>query len=575
MEVYKERLALFRAAMKKHQITHYYQRLGDSQMTEFVHPSFQRIQYLCGFTGENVSIVITKDSANIWVDGRYYLQAEKTLPKYWTIFHMGDKTVIRPMNFIKKYSFAIHAACDFNTSSPVYIDNSIAFEDIDIFSEINPTSLTLGDVKEFTSGNTVSEKLNMIRAYQNDTVVLTDIDDVAWTFNVRGKDIPYAPLAYAYGVITQSKSYLFIGRSEEKEKIQSFTELIEAKVEVYPYTSFNEKMGSLLEGPVVAFNAEFTNLKVFLIIKQDESFTLNQRFEILERPIKTTKEIENLKKIHTRDSASLCTFFNEVEKRSQEMKSADEWEFVELLEKIRSKQKTYDGPSFPSIISSGKNAAVIHYEPTKTEKSEVNWDKMLLFDIGSQYSDGCTTDVSRTYHFKVPSERMKRVYTTVLKSSINLHKAVFDKDTNSNELDNEYVRKTITTENPEWDYNHATGHGVGYYSLCHQCPPLIGMAQPLKEGMVTSIEPGIYINEELGVRLENVVVVTKETEHTLKFVPLTYVPFSQALIDVSVMEKSQVEWLNWYNQKIREDILPLVDKETQQWILKNTEPYNL
>ncbi|EKE41084.1 aminopeptidase, putative [Entamoeba nuttalli P19] len=584
MEVFHERLLCFREKMKEKGITHYFSKLSDPHMTEYVHPYYKHIEWLCGFTGSNATIVVSHDVAALWTDARYYIQAEKELPKEWTLMRQSDLGTITPTQFI--LNDGNEFLVGFNpliTSFPMLgqmfdNDNNKLLE-FDIFNELQQQELVLAKVEEFTaSGLTVKEKLELVRnEYHLGTLILTALDDIAWLFNIRGTDISFSPVAYAYAILNPNGSFLFTGNELETKEIQEFKQLKEAGVTVLPYNSFFQLLEKFMFGPTIYYSEPFTNLELLdRIYDYEEGAELIQKLDFIQitKSIRSPKEIENMKQLHIIDSIALCKFFATME--SKKGTQMTEWDACELLEEVRSKNyQLYNGPSFESIIATGANAAIIHYSPTKEKSSIIDWNKSLLCDIGSQYKEGCTTDVTRTVHYGEPDSKVKECYTRVLQGHIDLHNKTFTKDTKIRDLDH-FARDPIIAGNPQWNYRHGTGHGVGYYLLVHECPPHFNNDFPFQVGMTTSIEPGIYIENEFGIRIENVVVVVEEDQNHLKFEPFTLVPYCSRLIDISLLTKDEKIWLNKFNASIRSKILPQIkDELTQKWIIENTPTYEL
>ncbi|KAL7721093.1 Xaa-pro aminopeptidase [Entamoeba marina] len=413
MTSYDERLHMFRMKMKEKGITHYFQKLSDPHITEYVHPYYKRIEWLCGFSGSNATIVVTQDSALLWTDPRYYLQGSKQLPPSWTLKRAYDLGVPSPSKFIASSGEFVLGLDTYTTSysmiSEIYDNNeSVKLFDYDIFSDLNPSPLELTKVVEFNASFlSVKDKIDLIRKrYDKGTIVLTALDDVAWVFNIRGSDIPFTPVTYAFAIINPQGSYLFVGDKHQTEQIQQFKSFEGANVTVHSYNSFFKTFQQYITGPHLYYSEAYTNLHLLdMIVSYKEQMILKSELNYLQiqKSIRHPQEIKTLINLHNIDSLALCKFYAQIESMKGSTKT--EWELCELLEDIRKEYEFYDGPSFESIIATGPNAAIIHYEPTSDKCSIVNWESTLLCDVGGQYKNGATTDVTRTVHFGTPTQK--------------------------------------------------------------------------------------------------------------------------------------------------------------------------
>ncbi|BFU22711.1 aminopeptidase, putative [Entamoeba histolytica HM-1:IMSS-B] len=573
--MFQQHLKLLRNEMKKRKITHYYHEISDPHMTEFTHSFYHRLEWLCGFSGFTGEIVITQKQACLWTDSIYFLQAKKEIAQGWEVYDIDNIETISPCLMIKqskKISLGLNPEITNYMSLEELFDIELDIIPIDIFNIINPLPFILSPIHLFNECSTpVIQKIESIRKkYHNSTIILTDLADVNWAFNIRAHDIPFSPIAYGYGVITPTQVHLFVGNKNQAQELEVQYPFNELKIKIHSYHSFFGSIKHLIKTPIVVYNKENVNMKLQDIIDSISNLKRKESLRFIQelRSIRSSKEIEMIKQIHINDSVILCYFFSKL----NQLKGTDitEWDASVLLEKLRKELgEKYDEPSFLSIIATGKNGAMMHYEPTEQKNELINWDKTLLCDVGAQYKSGCTTDVTRTLHFGTPTQKERLCYTRVLQGHIDAQMTKILQDESIDKIDT-VSRKLILNENEEWDFKHDIGHGVGHYSFVHEYPPMYGVGLKVKEGMTTSIEPGIYLEKEFGIRIENVIVFENTQNSSFKLTPLTLVPYCSCLIDYDLLTIEEKNWLKEYYQNIRTIIIPRIkDSYVIQWVESN------
>ncbi|KAJ6814595.1 putative Xaa-Pro aminopeptidase P [Iris pallida] len=473
------------------------------------------------------------------------------------------------------------------------------------------------------AGRAVAEKLKDLReklvqekAYG---IIITALDEVAWLYNVRGNDVPYNPVVHSYAIVTLDSAFFYVDKRKISTEVQSH--MAENGIEVREYSivdsdvcllgsgqltcssvtngSQNEahkadKSGSIWIDPVSCC------LALYSVLVSDRVL-MRQSPLALAKAIKNPTELDGLRKAHIRDGAAVVQYLFWLDSQMQEIygasgyfveregthkrKHSDTLKLTEVsvsdkLEGFRAKQKNFKGLSFPTISSVGPNAAVIHYIPTSETCSELNADSIYLVDSGAQYEDG-TTDITRTVHFGKPSVHEKACYTAVLKGHIALDSARFPNGTTGHSLD-------ILARIPLWkdglDYRHGTGHGVGSYLNVHEGPHLISFKPharnvPLQLSMTVTDEPGYYEDGNFGIRLENVLIVKEaETKFNfgakgyLSFEHITWAPYQKKLMNLSLMTRDEIEWVDSYHSKCREILTPYLNEKEMEWLKKATDP---
>ncbi len=607
MESCGEKLEALRAEMQSAKLDAYLIALSDPHQSESVAAHFDRGAWLSGFTGSNYTILVTHDSAWLWTDSRYFLQAGsqldsrhfslgKLLAPGWADMHSflstslpGKVVGVDPESLSVKRLDQLSG--DLNTAGAEL--RLLSTNLVDVVWKDRP-KLSVQEVVSWCSeysGYSCKEKVLEICLRLDDIVkadrkspeaefhyVETGLDALAWLFNIRGSDIPYSPLAYGYCLLSFVNGFwsarLFLHLEKVTDDVRQ--ELSRANVVLAEYDSFHSYLRGL--GGRAAFDFSRTSAAIresFIFAGmecQDVSSPIFAR-----KAVKNCVEIDGMRAVHRADGAAVVRFLCWLDSLS-DFQGIDEVSLGEKLEMFRSAEPSFRGPSFPTIAGSGPNGAVVHYRAQQGCCRAIGSSEVLLIDSGGQYVRG-TTDLTRTIHLGNPTEEDRRIYTLVLKAHLALATAVFPEGTSGAAID-------VVARVPLWKeglhYGHGTGHGVGCYLCVHESPPRIdyrGTHEALAVGMVLSNEPGLYFEGKFGVRIENLVLVTKaqgQSEDSpltyLCFENLTLVPYCRSLIDVGMLSAEERREIDCYHERVLAEVGPLVGEFESSWLQKVCAP---
>ncbi|KAL7627125.1 hypothetical protein AAE478_003901 [Parahypoxylon ruwenzoriense] len=613
------RLAELRKLMGENNVDVYIIPSEDSHSSEYIAPCDARRAFISGFTGSAGCAVVTHDKAALATDGRYFNQASKQLDENWSLLKQG----LQDVPTWQEWSADQAAGGKVVAVDPTLLTSSTAKKlaekikkgggkdlvpveenlvdkvwGADRPSRPNEPIIVLG---ETFSGKDVKTKLADLRKELEKKkslgFVVSMLDEIAWLFNLRGNDIPYNPVFFSYAIVTADDATLYIDSSKLSSESQSY--LVENGVAIKPYEDIFGDASALGKAAEAAKadspTSESNGSKKFLISNR-ASWALKRALggedlvdEIRSpvgdsKAVKNETELEGMRACHIRDGAALIEYFAWLEDQLVAKKATiDEVEAADKLEALRAKQKDFVGLSFPTISSTGPNAAVIHYKPERGSCSIIDPNAVYLCDSGAQYLDG-TTDTTRTLHFGEPTEAEIEAYTLVLKGNIALDKAIFPKGTTGFALDS-LARQHLWQQG--LDYRHGTGHGVGSYLNVHEGPIGIGTRVQYSEvslspGNVISDEPGYYEDGSFGIRIENIIMVKEvQTKHKfgdkpyLGFEHVTMVPYCRKLIDSSLLTDGEKAWLDDYNADIWNKTKGYFenDKLTTAWLQRETQPF--
>lgn len=560
---------------------------GDAHQSEYIAPSDNRRAFVSGFTGSAGTAVVTENEAALWTDGRYFLQAEKQLDDNWTLMKdgvastpslgdwlskvlpVGGRVGVDPylMSFETWTPLSKLLKSNGHSLVPVYQNL------IDIVWEDKPappcTNLII--LRTIYTGKTWMEKIETVREKMNekkaDALIVTALDEIAYLFNMRGSDITYNPVFFAYAVVRHDSVHLFIDESRLNRGVEAHLH----GVTVAPYDNITNFVADLPN--VVSAKIWISDKSSFGIVNAIPKMRrLIQASPIaLLKAVKNESEIQGMRNAHIKDAVTLCEFFSYLEKNVP-LGNVTEVSAANKLESIKSFQDDFVSLSFATISSSGPNGAIIHYKPSLESDRLLSTNEIYLCDSGAQYLDG-TTDVTRTVHFGTPSQYEKECFTRVLKGHIQLCSAVFPNGVKGHFID--CLARTALWD-VGLDYLHGTGHGVGAFLNVHEGPCGIHLRTsahevPLQENMILSDEPGYYEDGKFGCRIENVVIVVKaETKYNfmnkgyLTFEPITLFPIQLKMIEASLLTQKEVEWLNNYHTLCREIVGVELQKQGKQ-----------
>ena len=594
-----EKLALLRAEMKKRGISAYVVVTDDFHASEYVGTHFKAREFLSGFTGSAGTLVVLPDSAALWTDGRYFLQAAQQLDGSGIeLMRMGQPGVPEIPAFLRDHVPENGwIGFDSRTVSNAFArtigektrEKHIRFaggEDlVDLVWADRPAlscePVWTLDVKY--TGLTRREKLAMVRGKMEelgaDVFVIPALDEVAWLLNLRGGDVLYTPVFLSYLLLGRDQATLCVQKEAVSAEIEA--QLKADGVSLAPYDDIYRLVAALPTGTRVLLDGERANYRITQSVP-DGAETLDRPSPIqLMKAMKTPAEQENERLAHIKDGVAVTRFLYWL-KHAVGKEPITELSAAKKLESLRAEGEHYLEQSFDPILAYGAHGAIVHYEPTEETDISLEPHGLCLADTGAQYLEG-TTDITRTVALGPLTDEEKRIYTLVLRGHLQLGAAKFLYGCTGENLD--MLARTPLWENG-LDYNHGTGHGVGFVLGVHEGPERVHWDVNrqkrhcvIEEGMIFSNEPGIYLAGKFGVRIENLVVV-REAERTefgrfLKLEPLTLVPYDRDAIDLTMLSSRDVELLNDYHAKVCAAISPYLQGDELNWLKEVTAPVAL
>jgi Xaa-Pro aminopeptidase len=588
------RLSAFREELARRKLTGFVIPRADQQQNEYVAPSEERLAWLTGFTGSaGLAIVLTHEAA-VFVDGRYTLQATKQVdakawrveplidpsPESWLTAHLvaGDRLGFDPWLHTSVAAERLAAACAKARAELVAVDTN----PVDSVWAERPRP-PLGPVAihgtQF-SGEGEREKLERIRGEIErlgvDALVLSDSHAVAWTFNIRGADVSHTPLPLSYALLPKDgRPTVFI---DHRKLSNSARDHLERSADVAEPDALRGELTALAQrGAQVALDSATAADALSRLIESAGGKAVRGSDPVaVLKACKNPVEIEGTRRAHCRDGVALARFLAWIDREAPAGHLA-EIDTVEALETFRRDTGALKDVSFPTIAGTGPNGAIVHYRVTRKTNRRIAPGDLLLIDSGAQYQDG-TTDVTRTIALGEPSAEMRDRFTRVLRGHIAIARAVFPDGTTGAQLDS-LARQFLWQAGI--DFEHGTGHGVGSYLSVHEGPARISKLgiTPLRRGMILSNEPGYYKTDAYGIRIENLeLVVETEIAGAEKpmnaFETLTLAPIDRRLIDVNMLNRDELAWLNDYHARVRHEIRPQLDEPTREWLDQATAALN-
>ena len=588
----KERLMKLREEMNKEGMQAYIIPTSDFHETEYVSEYFAARKYMSGFTGSAGVLVVLLDKAGLWTDGRYFIQAANQLAGSGIdLMKQGQEDTPSIEEYIVTnltqgsvvgFDGRVMNVNDANKYKQAFMMHDIKMvTDKDLVGRIWDDRPALPCTETFHydekyAGKSISEKLTQVReamkGYNCRSHIVTKIDEIAWLYNLRAHDVPHFPVALAYTIIKENDAMIYIDASRLDE--ESKTLFSQNHIQVKDYEAIYEDVKTL-EGPVLV-DGNFVNSKIVYSLNTEIVYA--QDPIVLLKAMKNEIELANTRNAHIKDGVA-CTKFmywlmQNVNNGISEMSAQ------EKLQELRKEQADYLEDSFNTICAYKEHAAMMHYSSNEETNVELKPEGMLLVDSGGQYLDG-TTDITRTFVLGSITEEEKKWFTLALKGHIRLEKANFLYGCRGLNLD-------ILARGPLWDldmdYQCGTGHGVGHLSNVHEAPngfrwkivPERNDSCVLEEGMITSNEPGVYVEGEFGIRHENEMVVVKGNKNFygqfMHFETLTFVPFDRKGIDKSLLSEDELAWLNDYHASVYEKISPFLTNEEAEWLKEACRP---
>jgi len=585
-----ERIAALREAMRQQKVDAYIIPSSDPHLSEYPADRWKSREWISGFTGSAGTIVVTADKAGLWTDSRYFLQAASqlegsgielyklALPETPSIteFLLHELHAGQAVGLDGQTYSAAEASALANKLSRKEIKLDTSADLIEGIWKDRPAvpGNPIFEMPEALSGASVHEKLdlinNQLRSEGADCLIAA-LDEIAWTFNIRGTDVTYNPVVVSYAFVSEDESVLFI--KPEKLTAEITEHLKKEGVTLAEYSMIQRYLSRLPENSRVFVDMNKTNVSLYDAIPG--SCTIVEGISPANhlKSIKNETEIKGFQNAVVKDGVALTKFYIWLEKQMAEGAQVTEISAAEKLTALRAEQPQYIMDSFGTICGYAEHGAIVHYSATPETDATLKPEGLLLIDSGAQYLDG-TTDITRTIALGEPTEQMKKDFTRVLKGTISLAKSKFPAGTRGSQID-------ILARKALWDsginYLHGTGHGIGHCLNVHEGPQSIRMEEnpvTLKPGMVISDEPAMYRTGEYGIRTENMILVREDSETEfgkfLGFDTLTLCFIDTSLIIIPMLSVREHAWLNKYHQMVYDKISPFLDEEEKAWLKEKT-----
>jgi len=565
------RISLLRAEMEKCGLDAYIIPSGDEFMNEYVPPYARRLEWLTGFTGSAGMAIVIADKAAFFTDGRYTLQASSQLPEgQYQIFNTAN---VKPSQWLVEnlpkdgvigINPMLHSK-DIISKYQQVAKVSLCKELIDLIWHDKPTkrlSVVIIHPEKYTGKShpdKISEITIKIKHLVADKLLITAPDSICWLLNIRGNDVPNTPLVLARLVLNVAGDGNLFVDLEETGTIQKH---LGDKIKIQPLNALPEYLQNI-SGKTILLDKNSAPCIFFNILAEKNTIIAGSDPCIMPKACKNNVEVEGSVDAHIKDGAAVASFLFWLE-NNYNKQPVTEISAAEKLFEFRTNNTDFVEPSFDTIAGFASNGAIVHYKATEFSNKKIKGDGIFLLDSGGQYFGG-TTDITRTIAIGKPTPEQKRNFTLVLKGHIAIATAVFPEGTTGHQLD--ILARQFLWQNG-LDYDHGTGHGVGSFLGVHEGPQRISKAYSdvaLMPGMIISNEPGYYKNGEYGIRIENLVVVEEagsfEGRKFLKFKTLTCAPIDQKLIDFSILNEKEKNWLNTYHEEVYSKLFGLVEKD--------------
>lgn len=587
------RLARLRELMKREHLSAFIFPSTDAHQSEYVADHWRGREWISGFNGSAGTAVVTMKSAALWTDSRYFLAAEEQLEgteyQLMRLKMEGTPTIaewlgkelqdvqspevgldgmVNSYNYVKDLSYSLRKLGGITLRT-----------NLDPLEQIweNRPSLPANPVEiqplEY-AGETLASKVARIRKslreLHADGMLVSALDDIAWTLNLRGTDVHCNPVFVSYLLIESDKVSLFVDDNKLSPEVKQY--LQDNQVSLYKYNKVEKCLESYSEYNILLDGNE-TSYYLWKTVKCQEIVAAGSPIPAM-KAVKNKAEIEGYRSAMLKDGVAMIKFLKWL-KPAVEAGGQTEISIDEKLTSLRAEQKLFRDISFDTIAGYAQHGAIVHYEATPETDVVLKPEGLILIDSGAQYQDG-TTDITRTIALGPVSQEMKHVYTLVLKAHIQLELVKFPDGASGTQLD-AVGRECMWREG--YNFLHGTGHGVGSYLCVHEGPHQIRMEwmpTPLRAGMTLTDEPGLYLAGKFGVRIENTVLISDymstEFGKFLQIEPLTLCPIDTTPIDVDMLLPEEIDWLNAYHHSVYEKLSPFLDEEEKIWLENATKP---
>ena len=592
MNIINQRLESLREVMKREHLAAFIFPSTDAHQSEYVADHWMGRAWISGFDGSAGTAVVTMHSAALWTDSRYFLAAEEQLkgtefqlmklkiPGTLSIAEwLGkelqdvDSPEVGLDGWVNSYSSTSGLIADLRKAGGITVRTN--FDPLEEIWKDRP-SIPLKPVEiqpmEF-AGEDVSSKIKRIRlalrAQHADGMLVSALDDIAWTLNLRGTDVHCVPVFVSYLLIASDKVSLFVDEAKVSSEIRAYLE--SNGVSIYKYNKVEEGLKAYSEYNILLDGNE-TSYYLWKAVRCQEIVQASSPIPAM-KAVKNEAEIAGYRSAMLKDGVAMVKFLKWL-LPAVEAGGETEISIDKKLTALRAEQKLFRDISFDTIAGYQAHGAIVHYEATPETDIPLKPEGLLLLDSGAQYQDG-TTDITRTIALGPITEEMKHIYTLVLKAHIQLELAKFPDGASGTQLD-ALGRECMWREG--FNFLHGTGHGVGSYLSVHEGPPQIRMEYmptPLRAGMTLTDEPGLYLAGKFGVRIENTVLLSDymktEFGKFLQIEPLTLCPIDTAPIDLTMLMPEELAWLNEYHAKVYAELAPYLDKEEKKWLENATK----
>jgi Xaa-Pro aminopeptidase len=586
MSTYEARLAALREQLKRDRLDGFVVPLTDEHLSEYIGSYAQRLAWLTGFNGSAGSAVVLPEEAAFFTDGRYTLQVRAQVDERHWSFHSVPETSVAdwlkehapdgakigydPWLHTRHWVTSARAALQERGAELV----AVARNPVDAIwqDRPEPSPARLVVHPEAYAGKTSAEKrqemAEWLRTGKADAAVLSALDSIAWTFNIRGKDVDHTPVALAFALVHKDGTAdLFVAPEKLDEEVRRH---LGNEVAIHDRDAFEPYLKDLKD-KTIAVDPERAVAAIFEALQEGGARILEKRDPaVLPKAVKNGVELAGHRAAQARDGAAVVRFLHWLSAEAPRGK-VDELKAAAKLEQFRKEGGDLRDLSFPTISGSGPNGAVVHYRVNAETNRPIEMDSLYLVDSGGQYPDG-TTDITRTVAIGTPTAEMRDRFTRVLKGHIALARVAFPQGTRGSQLD-VLARQFLWQEG--LDYAHGTGHGVGSYLSVHEGPQRIatfgGGDEPLRAGMILSDEPGYYKTGEYGIRIENLVLVEERgipgaEKKMLGFETLTHVPIDRNLIDLALLTDEERGWVDAYHARVVDVVGSFVEGKAKIWL---------
>ncbi|OFV47240.1 aminopeptidase P family protein [Oligella sp. HMSC09E12] len=590
-----QKIQALRERMAAHGLSAWIVYSADPHLSEYLPEHWSQREYLSGFTGSAGFMAVTQKQAALWTDSRYWVQAEAQLQGSGIeLMKLGAKGVpsleqwicaqLSPAQVVGVNGMALSVAQAQQLEqqfAAAELAMQVDLELLDAFWTARPPlpQAPIYEHEERFAGAPRREKIGRVRQAMQELGaswhLISSLDDIAWLLNLRGSDVDYNPVFLSHLLLSEADAYLFV--DEQKLSPELKQQLLHDGVVLKPYEAVQAVLAAQLADDACSLLIDPARTAWAIVQPYMKQVQLRLNPSQGFKAQKTAKEIAHIRHAMEKDGAALCEFFAEFERRLQAGEQLTELDVDSLITAARARQPDFVCPSFATIAGFNANGALPHYRALPESHAMLEGDGLLLIDSGGQYLDG-TTDITRVVPIGTITAAHKKDVTLVLKGMVNLSMAVFPVNEPGPNLD-------AIARLPLWqhglDFGHGTGHGVGYFLNVHEGPQVIshygfGRAHTeMKEGMITSNEPGLYRTGQWGVRIENLVLnqsaYKTEFGEFLRFETLTLCPIDTRCIDVALLTETERAWLNSYHAEVRERLSPYVTGEAKDWLLKRTK----